>query len=133
MTVLGVELDGALVELREQTLSTMTSTVRVVREDGPSDPLTGVRPVVKIYEGPGKVQVPDQQERTTTVAGHVHTEQRDEIHVPVGAFAAHVGDVIEVVADEHDEYLVGRLYRVVRTLHKTRATAYRLAVSEVTT
>lgn len=96
------------------------------------DPVTGVPApsTTQVYSGKCKVQNLDPQEQTPQVGGAVVALQRYRVDVPVGAYAPAVGDVVLVVATVLDSHMVGREYRVVKTLHKSLATAYRLAVTD---
>lgn len=84
-----------------------------------------------VYIGRCRVQTWQPQEYTPEVAGHTATTQRYSVHVPVGAgYAPEVSDVVLIDSAALDPNLVGRRFRVLALLHKTAATAYRLAVSD---
>src|SRR5690625_2080424 len=74
-----------------------------------------------------------ERHATTALTGqHARTEQRMNLHVPAGAFAAQVGDVATAV-DSSDPLLVGRMFRFTQAApFKEIATAYRCFVDEVT-
>lgn len=82
-----------------------------------------------LYTGRCKVQALEGQERDG--AGGAITVQRYRVDVPAGSFVPAVGHVVTITSATFDPNLVGRAYRVVALLHKTAATAYRLAVEEV--
>lgn len=111
----------------------MTDTVAIRRPGGEPDPLTGVAPGVLVYEGRAKLQTfePHEQDR---VAGGAHlTIQRSRIDLPVGDYRSQQGDVAEFTAST-DPNVTGRRFRIVQEWPaKTHATAYRIAVDEVTT
>ena len=109
-----------------------TCTVREVTATT-VDPLTGAGTptYVTLYTGACKVQTSEAQESTPEAGGSTHTVQRYAVHVPVGSFAPKVGHVVTVTVSPLDPNLVGRQFRVIALLHKTAATAYRLAVEEV--
>jgi hypothetical protein len=80
--------------------------------------------------GPCKVQGLDPQELNPEVGGAILTVQRYRVDIPVGGYAPAVGDVVALGVARFDPNLTGRKYRVVALLHKSYATAYRLAVEE---
>lgn len=129
---LGSELADVLPEMRADAESLMRDTCTVTREDpdAPVDEVTGVRPRVEVYAGRCKVQGLDPQEQTPEAGGHDYTVQRYRVDVPVAAYTPAVGDVATIDTAELDPNLAGRSYRVVALLHKTYATAYRLAVTD---
>lgn len=110
---------------------------------GDPDPVTGAAPWATVYpdpawpadhswkRGPCKVQALNAQEGNPEAGEAIFTVQRYRVDVPVGSFEPSVGDVVTITAATLDPYLVGRTFRVVALLHKTAATAYRLAVEEV--
>lgn len=83
-----------------------------------------------VYVGRCRIQTWQPQESTPETAGHTATVQRYSVHVPVGSYAPEIGDVVLVDSAALDPNLVGRRFRVVALLHKTAATAYRLAVTD---
>jgi hypothetical protein len=105
-----------------------------VTRPGPdvTDPDTGVVTSTNVttYTGRCKVQGLDPQEATPVAGGYSFTVQRYRVDVPVGAYRPAIGDVVTITAAALDPYLAGRDYRVVALLHKTAATAYRLAVTD---
>lgn len=123
----------------------MVDTVEVTRVTGPPgeiDPETGERepaptttvygPDVQPHRGRAKVQTYEPYESTRKSGEHVYTEQRYQLHFPVGAPQVKVGDTATVVASQYDPNLVGRKYQVAGLLHKSMATAQRLLVDEIT-
>ena len=84
-----------------------------------------------VYTGKCKIQTTQAQEANPEAGGATYTVQRYAVHVPVAAFVPVVGHVVTITAAALDANLVGRQYRVVALLHKTLATAYRLAVEAV--
>lgn len=84
----------------------------------------------QVYSGKCKVQNLDPQEATPQVGGAVVTSQRYRVDVPVGEYAPEEGDVVTIVATALDPNMVGRTYRVLAPMHKTAATAYRMAVTD---
>lgn len=80
--------------------------------------------------GPCKIQGLDPQALNPEAGGATLTVQRYRVDVPVGSYVPAIGDVVEVGTARLDPNLVGRRYRVVALLHKSYATAYRLAVEE---
>lgn len=87
-------------------------------------------PDTVVYEGPCKVQSYQPFEQNPEAGAHTYTVQRYQVHVPVGAYVPHPGDVVTIVAAALDPHLTGRTYRVVALLHKSLATAYRLAITD---
>jgi hypothetical protein len=108
-----------------------TATVQVIvgrttnAETGVVTPLYST-----VYTGKCRVQSLHPQESTPETGGATVTVQRYRIDVPVGSFRPSVGQIITITAARLDPHLVGRKYAVVALLHKTDATAYRLAVEE---
>lgn len=123
----------ALAGFRAQAESLMVDTCTITRPGEPTtDPDTGevVTPAPVVYAGRCKVQAGAVQERTDDVGQSVQTTQRYAVHVPVGAYEPAVGDVVTITIATQDANLVGRRHRVTALLHKSLATAYRLAVDE---
>ena len=108
----------------------MVDTLTVSRPGDP-DPLTGLPALTPIYTGPGKVQTYEAQEANPEAGGHVFTEQRYRVDIPVGSCSPAVGDVVTVAVATLDPGPPVRTYRVAALLHKTYATAQRLGVEEV--
>lgn len=142
---LGAELTAQLLESRADAESLMLDTCTIGDPlDPETDPDTGevTTPIDPRYpdpewpedhpwkHGPCKVQGLDPQELNLEAGGAVLTVQRYRVDVPVGSYVPAIGDVVEVGTARLDPNLVGRRYRVVALLHKSYATAYRLAVEE---
>lgn len=117
---------------RRAAVSTMRDGCSITQATtGDPDPVSGERPRTTVYAGPCKVQAPVAQEANPEAGAAEFTVQRYRVDVPVGAYRPAVGDEVTMTAARFDANLVGRKYRVVALLHKTAATAYRLAVEEV--
>lgn len=132
MIDLGVELAAQLLESRADAESLMLDACTIVRLGDPVDAPDGgvTTPETTLYTGKAKVQSLDPQERNPEAGGATFTVQRYRLDIPVGAYAPAIGDVATITAAAADPNLVGRKYRVVALLHKTLATAYRLALEE---
>lgn len=115
--------------------------IRGVPTVGDMDPVTGLRPetpgaliygpAVAPHFGRCKVQTYEAQESTPQSGQHVYSVQRYAVHIPATVNVP-VGHTVTVTASVLDPALVGASYRVAGYLHKTMATANRLAVDEVT-
>lgn len=130
---LGAELTAQLLESRADAESLMLDTCTIVRlGELVTDPNTGATTPSEttLYTGKAKVQGLDPQESNPEAGGATLTVQRYRVDVPVGAYVPGIGDVVRITAAALDPNLAGRSYRVVALLHKTLATAYRLAVEE---
>lgn len=104
----------------------------VTRPGELTDPVTGEAEQVEVYRGKAKLTTYEGHEYTALTGQHARTEQRMNLHVPAGAFAAQVGDVATAV-DSSDPLLVGRMFRFTQAApFKEIATAYRCFVDEVT-
>lgn len=117
----------------ERLMVDACAITRVTGQPGPLNPDTGVRdpaPTDTVYAGKCRVQTYEAHESTPDSGEHVYTVQRYAIHLPV-AVDVKVDDQITVTASVLDPLLVGRSYRVVGLLHKTFATANRVAVDEI--
>lgn len=123
----------------------MTTQVVITRRSGEmTDPVTGEAETVQVYpdpawpadhphaDGKAKLTSYEAHEASSASGQRVITTQRMTLHVPVGAYAAQVGDFATVV-DSTDPLLVGRAVRVAQQApYKEHATAYRCFVDEVT-
>jgi hypothetical protein len=110
---------------------------------GTVDRVTGERdpaPVETVYplpdaeapaDGRCKVQTFEPYESNRDSGGHVYTEQRYSLHIPVSVTGIRVGDRVQITAAVSDPQLVGRTYRIAGLHHKTYATAQRLPMEEV--
>lgn len=128
------EVTAALLEGRRLAESLMIDTCTVQRvtghtpnEDGTVTDVLGE----PVYTGRCKVQTYEPYQSNPEAGGATFTVQRYAVHVPVGSFAPAVDQVVVIAAATLDPYLAGRRFRVVALLHKSAATAYRLAVEEV--
>lgn len=139
------DVEYAMAEGRELAESLMLDTCTIGDLGVPdTDPDTGevITPIVPLYPnpawpadhpwkaGPCKVQAWQSQESNPEAGGATLTVQRYQVHIPVGSYAPEIGHVVEIATAALDPNLVGRRYRVVALLHKSFATAYRLAVEE---
>lgn len=127
------EVTAALLQGRELAESLMVDTCTIRRVTGTvTDPLTGIDTptLATVYTGKCKVQTLDPQESNPDAGGHTYTIQRYRVDVPVGAYRPLVGDAPTIDTATLDEHLEGRTLRVVALLHKSMATAYRLAASD---
>ena len=125
---------GVLPFLRTQAESLMVDACTVQRPGAPvTDPDTGeVTPSLSpIYNGPCKVQRTLSQASNPTAGGHQFTVQDVRWDTPVSAGPFLVDDVVTMTASVLDPQLVGRVFRVSETFHKSGATAQRTRVSEV--
>lgn len=142
--MLGDAIRAALPRLRAEAESMMFDACTVtVPGAGDPDPITGETARVTVYpdpawqadhpwkHGPCKVQSLDAQETNPAAGGAIYTVQRYRVDFPVGSFAPVIGAEVTMGAVTFDPNLTGRKFRVVALLHKTAATAYRLAVEEV--
>lgn len=122
--------ESAVLAGREAAARQMIDACTVTREnkDADPDPL-GHQPRAEVYSGRCKVQTWEAQEARPESAEFEYTVQRYYVHVPVGSYAPAVGDVVRIDAARMDPNLTGREFRVVALLHKSLATAYRLAVT----
>lgn len=103
-------------------------TIRQVDEDADPDPL-GNQPFLEVYAGRCKVQTFEAYEQNPEAGEFSYTVQRYYVHVPVESYRPAIGDVVRIDSARMDPNLSGREFRVVALLHKSLATAYRLAVS----
>lgn len=107
----------------------MVDACKVGRGSGDPDPITGAPTRTEVYAGPCKVQTFEAYEQNPEAGDFSYTVQRYYVHVPVGSYQPAIGDVVTVTSTRLDPFLEGREFRVVALLHKSLATAYRLAVS----
>lgn len=107
----------------------MVDACTIGRGGGDPDPITGAPTRTEVYSGPCKVQTWEAQESRPEAGEFQYTQQRYTVHVPVGSYRPQVGDVVTITLAQRDPFLAGREFRVVALLHKSLATAYRLAVS----
>lgn len=128
--------ESAVIQGRAAAEALMVDACTIARVTGPAgpiDPDTGVKappPTATVYSGRCRVQTYEAHESTPDTGAHVYTVQRYAIHIPVGS-DVQVDDQATITASALDPDLVSRSYRVVALLHKTHATAQRLAVDEI--
>lgn len=122
--------ESAVLAGRAAAARLMIDTCTITREDPDADPdPLGHQPRSEVYSGRAKVQTWEAQEARPESGEYDYTVQRYYVHVPVGSYAPAVGDVVTVDVARLDPNLAGREFRVVALLHKSMATAYRLAVT----
>lgn len=108
----------------------MIDAVTITRATGAVDELTGASVSEQVYAGKARVQTYEAQEAGVEVGAGSVTAQRYTVHIPVGAFAPEVDDLITITTATLDPNLTGRQYVVRALLHKSAATAYRLGVED---
>jgi hypothetical protein len=81
-------------------------------------------------DGKCKVKDPDGVEENPEAGGHTFTISSRQLDVPVTDYAPKVGDEAEIVTSRFNPHLPGRTLRVVRLLHESLSTAYRLGVTD---
>lgn len=131
MSALGVTLRG---RRRAESLMVDACVVRGKSTFGAMDDDTGLKVETVgavVYEGRCKIQTYEAHESTPASGQHVWSVQRYTIHL-LATVEVTVDCMVTVTASVLDEHLVGRRYRVAAFLHKSLATANRLAVDEVT-
>ena len=84
-----------------------------------------------IYTGPCKIQQTLAQSSNPVAGEHRFTVQDTRWDTPVSAGPFMVGDVVTITAAVLDSQLVGRVFRIVETFHKSGATAQRTRAEEV--
>lgn len=126
---------NAIKRARRLAEKVMTDTVKITRQTGHmiTDPVTGVvgYETVTVYEDKGYIQVANTQGSDLSIAGADYTIQQSRVHVPHDV-ELRVDDEVEVTVSPTSPLLIGRTFRVDKLLHKTRGTAHRAAVEEVT-
>jgi len=83
-----------------------------------------------VYEGKAKLQTTDTIGHSATANDRVVVSTRFELHLPVSAPQAEVGQVWTTTVSV-DPQLVGKRFRVASLVEKTYLTARRLAVEEI--
>ena len=121
---------AALESGRRAAEALMTAKVRITRQSGEVDELTGLAAQVTVYEGRAKVQTYEPYESERTVAGATVVTQRYQVHVPVTAGLFEVGDLIEIVESPRMPHLVGDVFRLAGLHEKSHQTAQRLLTDE---
>ena len=88
---------------------------------------------VTLYEGRCKLTSYEGYEQERDVVGFQATTQRLSIHLPVGAYLPHVGDIITITDDGGlDDRLIGRTYRVAQEApFRAFATADRIFIDAI--
>ena len=132
------DIRHALPLLRAEAEGRMVDACTITRAgsgDTTFDPNTGTytdAADTTIYTGRCEVQVSDGlNAQTSDVGGHLVTDMRVTVKVPMSVDGVWVGDVVTITASELDPDLVGKTYRVLGTFAKSFATARRLQVEEV--
>lgn len=132
--MIGDEVAASLAELRAQAESLMRATVTITRATGTvadADGRLGPQSA-PVYEGKARVLRPSQVGAQVDAAGKPVTIQKPQINLPVGAYAARVGDLAVVTANPDDPNLAGHRYRVTAEAPAgSLLVQYRLAVEEV--
>lgn len=141
MTYAGWALGAGRAAARDIMLDQCQVT-RPTGAPGAIDPVTGDRapaptttvygPTLQPHQGRCKVQTYEPHEAARKSGEHVYIEQRYHLHLPVGTPQIRVGDTVTVTAATHDPLLVGKIFRVAGTHHKSLATAQRLLLDEIT-
>lgn len=125
-----------MAEFRALAESNMVDSCTIRRKAGEeTDDDGAVVPTYEtVYEGKCKVQSTQTQESNPESVGHSSTIQRARVDLPVAKtvedYKPQVGDLPLIDTATHDPHLAGTEFRVTALLHKTMATAYRLAVTD---
>ncbi|HZL05137.1 MAG TPA: DUF6093 family protein [Coriobacteriia bacterium] len=138
--MLGNDIAAALPGLRAEAESRMRDTCTVCPVTGVNEstgaPTLGAAiygPSVAPRYGKCRFVVASVQESDPQAGGATYTVTRGRVDVPVGAFVALTGLVVTSVTSEMDPGLPGRRFRTqAPSPANSQATAYRLAVEEVT-
>lgn len=132
--------DEVAAEGRLAAESLMSDTLRITRKSAEpvTDPNTGkvTYPSVVIYptgdgDGRGYIQAASAQGSDVNIPSGPVMVQESRVSVPHDV-DLRIGDLVHVTSSKSSPLLVGREFTVTRLLHKTRATAHRAAVEEVT-
>lgn len=125
---------AALARGRMLAESLMTSRWTIRRATGESS-IVDFRPVQiteQVYDGIGKLQTYEAYEQSGTAGPATTQTQRMTLHLPVGSYMPHPGDIATCTASS-DPLLVGRRMRIAQVMpSKEHATAYRCFVDETT-
>jgi hypothetical protein len=133
----GATLTGVLPELRAQAESLMTDSCTVRRATGETAQNEDTGTVGPVYtdqfSSKCKVQARALAALTAEAGGRTATTVRLELHLPLSAGAAEVGDVAEITAVGalSDVHLLGRKFTITAPVAKSFATARRYEVTEV--
>lgn len=141
---LGADLAAAMPEFRAEAESRMRDTCTVQLVTGHiTDESTGIvtdtlgaavyGPSIAPHHGRCRFAVASVQESDPQAGGATYTVTRGRVDVPVGAFVAATGLVVTCVTSEMDPHLPGRRFRTqASSPANSQATAYRLAIEEIT-
>lgn len=116
-----------------ESLMVDTVTIRAESTTGSMDPETGEHtstPGAVRYQGKGKFQDRQVQERGAESGAHEFITVRQEVHIPVGVKVLE-GDVVTWDASPNDPSNVGRVFRVAAPQGKSWSTAQRVPVDEI--
>lgn len=125
---------------REMAEGLMSDTLTITRKSSSpvTDPVTGkvTYPSAVIYptgdgDGRGYIQAASAQGADVNIPSGPVMVQESRVSVPHDV-DLHIGDLVHVTSSQSSPLLVGRDFSVTRLLHKSRATAHRAAVEEVT-
>lgn len=110
----------------------MVDTVRIEALTGATELIGGEEVPTRalVYQGPARFQSLEAYEQSPSVPGGNVTVQRNGLSIPVAAGPAQVGHLVTCLTSALDPHLPGREYRVAALLHKTFATAQRVALEE---
>lgn len=105
----------------------------LIAERPPGRPLPQPVPITEqVYDGIGKLQTYEAYEQSGTAGPATTQTQRMTLHLPVGSYMPHPGDIATCTASS-DPLLVGRRMRIAQVMpSKEHATAYRCFVDETT-
>lgn len=136
------QIDSVLAEGRAMAEALMTDTCIITRAGvgkGTLNPETGQRDDAPahttIYTGICRVQVTSiiANSASSTAGERQVIIQGSELHLPVvGTEQVAINDVVEMLTAANDSALVGRRFTISARHEKSRATARRLRVQEVT-
>lgn len=111
----------------------MVDTVRIEALTGATELIDGEEVPVRtlVYQGKARFQSFEPYEQNPNVPGGNATVQRNGLSVPIAAGPAEVGHLVTCLTSALDPHMPGREYRVASTLHKSHATAQRIALEEI--
>lgn len=135
MSVLGPDVQGALLEMRQAAEALMIDACRITRDGEPVwDEETGENAAEQIitYEGKCRLRLRDTQPQDLTQAGIIAVVVEFVVSIPVtGTEDVAAGQTVEMTVCLEDSALVGRRYRIGADLAGSLMTARRLPVKEV--